>query len=102
MQLDLYGNEVALAIATRVPRSLSDSQRAILRQVRAKGYIRSVEAGMIIHACRTGGRCANGPLRRSNAIGCCRYAASDGGAACKRMAERGLLAKLDRGLWGKA
>jgi hypothetical protein len=110
-QIRLDGTEVELNDEFAVARSampLSPVQRLIL----ASAPIRSVEAGVIVHASR--GHCGFGarggrighvvdgkfvPLDRPKGIACCAYAAADGLEACKRLAKRGLLRRVAPGRW---
>jgi hypothetical protein len=73
---------------------LTEAQREILRTARAnRGVIRSVQAGVILHAHR------EQPCPRADARGCCEYAAGDGGDALTRLASRGLARRVGRGIW---
>lgn len=99
-QLTLDGEE---RNPPRVSRSapLNPTQHAILRHAREHGSIRSGEAGRYVHAARDGGTCKREQRLGPNGRGsCCRYASTDGLAACKRLAARGLLEHADeRGVW---
>lgn len=78
---------------------LTAAQKAILYRARENGgTIRAVEAGTIVHAGRTPQGCnhARGRNRYSGG-GCCRYAASDGTEACKRLVKCGLLVRTESG-----
>lgn len=104
-QLTIDGGEVSTERARNTSRTapFSEAQQTILARLRDQGYIRSVEAGRIVHECR-GGRCARhggeraGPLREGS-LGCCAYASSDGLAALKRLEARGLVVGDGRGRW---
>lgn len=95
-QLDFAGNEVDV-IATSRPSPLTPVQLAIMAHVDRHGSIRSVEAGVIVHAARSktnhfgktcgGGAKGHGPTREA----CCPYAASDGYEALRRLAKRALI-----------
>lgn len=97
-QLTIDGREVPYPLPTIRP--LTAGQRAIMAWARSRGFIRSSEAGVAIHASHPGpaGNWCGRPLRAS-ALGCCEYAASAGGAACQRLAARGLLRRQARGYW---
>lgn len=94
-QLTLDGGEVPYPIPRSRP--LSPAQREILKWVRAKGSIRSSEAGVAVHAVHDGYYC--GRLSPPSALGCCEFASSAGSAACKRLSARGLLRRERFGLW---
>jgi hypothetical protein len=87
------------------PAPLSSAQKAILRQLGEQGYIRSVEAGLIVHECRSqylhavdiGPDVADAYLRV-----CRQYASSDGNDALKRLANRGLVRRVAPGRWEQA
>lgn len=100
MQLTLDGRSVPHSQVVRHRRPLTDVQQDILRRavLNRKGWIRSVEAGNIVHAHRP--RHGTSPnYQAGKSLGCCKYAASDGSEACKRLAARGLLSRIERGVW---
>lgn len=99
-QLDIFGREVDIEeVPTARTVSLSDAQRAILRHVDEHDTITSSEAGRIIHAHRTTGRVCKG---RPGVLGtCCRWMATDGTDACRRLADRKLITRKATGLWGR-
>lgn len=103
MQLRTDGTEVPYEDVLREQRRhLSRAQSEILLTVRIYGSIRASQAGVFVHAARQPPHCAGGvPFADAdpNRLGCCRYAASDGNAACKRLEKRGLLVKEGRGRW---
>lgn len=74
----------------------------MLRRVGDAGGIRSVEAGVIVHAHRrTGGRigCNIAWQIGYGGIGCCRYAAADGLSILRRLEKRGLVGRTERVGW---
>lgn len=98
VQLRFTGEEVPLGVVQRYTRArqppLTVAQATILRWARERGEIRSVEAGVIMHAAR--GYCGHGGRSHDwrgtpRAIGCCAYACADGLDALKRLADRGLV-----------
>lgn len=96
-QLTLDGVEVEHTTVTRARQPLTGAQREILRWLRANGKIRAFEAGTIVHAHRE-------PPCRSRTQGggitaCCEHASSDGVDALKRLANRGLVRRVARGLY---
>ena len=101
-QYTLDGGTRPVEAARAASRSLSDNQRDILRVIATHGSIRAVDAGVIVHRnrghCGFGNRDSLGP----DAIGCCAYASGDGGDAMRRLADKGLVVKVGRGLWGQA
>lgn len=102
VQIRMDGSEVELGDEFPVSRNaapLNAVQRAILRLAGADGGVRSVEAGVVVHAARSGGcwRARHGI--EHNGVGCCRYASADGLEACKRLARRGLLRRTTPGRW---
>jgi len=113
LQLTIEGREIPvdhMPANPAHPAPLSASQRAILAHIHAEGAITSTEAGVIVHRFRpwpqasrvaaTGGRCpSHGAALSPEAIGCCVYAAADGGAAMKLLARRGLVFRSMVGLW---
>lgn len=100
MQLTIDGREVPHATVIAAYRNaghpVSRVQHAVLAMLRDVGEIRSVEAGVLAHGVR--GYCSNWTVS-AKAIGCCRYAATDGSAVMKRMAARGLVYNDRRGRW---
>lgn len=97
MQLTIDGGEVpyAYAAAVRRQRPLTELQKDIIRLALLHGEVRSVEAGQLVHLHR--GRCS--PIRptRKGALGCCKYGATDGSMACRRLMRRGLLTRDESG-----
>jgi len=105
VQLTLDGREVPVPSADqpRATAPLTASQREILLWIRDHGQIRSVEAGAIVHAHRTLPCCSRYGRSRPDGIGCCKWAASDGGDALKRLMGRGLVRRGDTpGVWEAA
>lgn len=103
LQLDIDGREVPLDQVR--PARLSEGQREILRHLRVNEQISSVEAGRILHLVRPQGCSFTGAKAdnwRGGRGGCCPYGASDGSAALRRMAERGLVRKLEGGGFGSS
>lgn len=108
-QLRLDGGEVPSAQARATSSraiGLSTAQQGILEVIRRQGYIRPVEAGVIVHRLRNDScsRKANEPSAtgdryKGGGKGCCAFASTDGSAALKRLAARGLV-KREQG--GKA
>lgn len=101
-QLALDGSEVSPEAVNRtMPNrgAFSHAQRAILRVIDEQGSIRSVEAGVIVHAHRNR-RCgysppsATGDRYKGGGVSCCAFAATDGSAAMKRLRERGAVKQL--------
>lgn len=102
-QLTLDGREVEHPPPTFHAGPLSGVQKEIMRALAVRGWISSTAAGVIAHAHR------EERLHRSfiahvqrwglRGDGCCRWAATDGGAVMKRLAERGLVERYERGVW---
>jgi hypothetical protein len=82
-QLTLDGREVERPV---LPRPLTDRQREVMRYVRARGAVRPIEVGRIMHMARDS---APKPS----------YFASDGSDALRRLAKRGLVRRVRRGRW---
>jgi hypothetical protein len=113
LQLTLDGTEVPYEQVVRGPvhaRPLTEAQKDILRYavLNRGGWIRSAEAGRILHAHRRENRnqfeCSRDyygspVMPDGTGLGCCKHAASDGSEACKRLARRGLLRRSERGVW---
>lgn len=102
-QLTFGGGEVEEPKSrAQITQPLSRVQFAVLNELHAKGSIRSVEAGVIVHRTREKG-CVTGQHTASfqgGGIGCCAYAAADGNEAMKRLMERGLVERaVERGRW---
>jgi hypothetical protein len=76
---------------------LSQRQRQILAHLREHGAITPTEAGLIMHAPGPSGECGRG--LPSDGDGCCEYCSSDGSAALKRLARRGIVHRPVVGLW---
>lgn len=93
-QLDIYGGETAHVEITKAAAPLTPCQREILRLIQNLGSVTSSQAGRIVHAHRDGGcqRCRDVDRR-------CRFAASDGHDAMKRLTARGIVRRHHRGLW---
>lgn len=94
--------DVAKRAAAIAP--LSDLQRDLLRCIRLNGPMRAVEAGVMVHAARNalrgGHRCGTGARGRGpTKNACCKYAASDGLEAMKRLRQRGLVRQRDDRAW---
>lgn len=87
-QLTFDGGEVAVGSTS----PLSPVQREIVALMRNYGVITSTAAGRIVHAHREDG-CQGCRMDR------CKYAASDGGDALRRLQERGMVRKVARGSW---
>ena len=106
-QLTIDGGEVSSHKAAKRTQPLSSTQQAIIGRIRLDGSIRSVEAGVIVHASRTGPkgrRCGFGAKTTTapptkTRIGCCAYAAADGLSAMQRLQARGLVRKDSPGRW---
>jgi hypothetical protein len=116
-QLTLDGGEVTaseLDERRRRAATLSEAQAEILRfMVTGRlGWIRSSEAGVILHAhrrarldrrdCGSDSRIyhtGKGVFRYSLNLGCCEQASSDGTMAMRRLAERGLVERIEPGTW---
>jgi len=91
MQLTLDGKEVPHVRIT-AHSNLTESQREILRQLGARGFITSTEAGVIVHSFARN-QTEVGRLARR------KYAAADGLAAMYRLAARGLVVRVEPGVW---
>lgn len=85
-QLGLDGR--ATPYPLRRPRPLSDRQREVLRFMQTNGDVRPVQIGMLMHAGRSTTR-----------LHLDRYASSDGSDALRRLAKRGLVERVHRGVW---
>lgn len=102
-QLTLDGGEVPLeTVAGESAGPLSEAQQLILRLAGRPEGVRSVEAGVVMHQAR--GHCASPGARwhnfRGGGIACCPYAPTDGLAALRRLAERGLVRRTEPlGTW---
>jgi len=70
---------------------LSPAQLDVMRQIRKIGWIRPVEAGLILYAHVESSEAAVD--RRA------RYASADGSEMLRRMAKRGLVHRVSRGRW---
>ena len=101
-QLTIDGREVSHPPSTgdlRHHPRLTLLQLGILAHVQDHGFITSTEAGMLAHrfrgSCGTPGAHRWQPLRYYGGEGtseaCCGLAATDGSAACSRLARRGYL-----------
>jgi DNA-binding MarR family transcriptional regulator len=91
MQLTTDGREVTIPRSMQ-HRKLTPAQRDVMRMLGHMETLRSSEAGRILQAHRL-------PHRRS---GDSKYASSDGSRMMHRLAARGLVRKVKRGLWEKA
>lgn len=97
LQLTIDGREVPLEVvrarfANNGAGRLTANQATILRMLAAEGELRSIDAGVIVHANR--GACGAGAKSDSwtgRGLACCPYAASDGNECLKRMAARGMV-----------
>lgn len=97
---------------------LTQVQREIMRHIDVHGNIRSVEAGVMMHAARDRSkpehsRCEGGTKRVFDIdsrttrriyikrLSCCEWAATDGLEAMKRLMKRGIVIRhpLVKGLW---
>jgi hypothetical protein len=84
---------------------LSGAQRGIVAVIEEQGSIRAVEAGVIVHAHRSGRCCgfgAGADRYKGGGKACCGYAATDGSSALKRLRGRGLVKRQEDGSWGPA
>jgi hypothetical protein len=97
-QLTIDGREEA-----HPPRlaGLTERQREVLRFIRGRSEVRPIEVGLVLHAgrerpCRQAQQ-APGHSPRSGA--CCAYTSSDGSAALRRLAARGLVERVAHGRW---
>jgi hypothetical protein len=115
-QLNMLGFAPSGAPTPR-PAPLSAAQRAVLDLARRTEGVRAVEAGMVLHDLRNGGRGCRpnprgypvAPLPASNAadrwtgtrsVACCPWASSDGSELLKRLRDRGLVEqRATRGPW---
>lgn len=91
-QLTMDGREEEVRTGGGTSAPFTPAQREILRLVQVYGTVTSTAAGRIIHAHRDGGclRC-----RESR----CKFAASDGGDALKRLMARGVVRRCRPGVW---
>lgn len=96
LQLDMTGGEATMTAVRRANHPLTTAQREILRELRLRGTLRSLDAGVILHAHRPTGPCRPPVDGRSP---CCEHASSDGSDALKRLAARGLCKSAGAGLW---
>jgi hypothetical protein len=108
-QLNLDGGEVPSAQARASSSSsvaLSTAQQGILEVVRRQGFIRPVEAGVIVHRLRDPrSACARkatqpsatGDRYKGGGLSCCAFASTDGSAALKRLAKRGMVKREANG-----
>lgn len=111
MQLTIDGDERPLSEVSVAPAAeLSRGQAEILHWMRYHGgCISPTRAGVILHRLREPPTGARGvgwePCSLRDSIGfrfgegCCRYAASSGNDAMKRLARRGLVERISRGTW---
>ena len=93
-QLAIDGSEVPVQLATKVGRRLTPAQREIMHRLDTDGTIRPVTAGMIVLLLN---ETRPGMLERRR-----QHASSDGAAALKRLAKRGLVERQARGKWTRA
>lgn len=100
-QLTLDGREVEEVRDRRRTPRLTGAQATVMRHVAEHGSIRTTEAGVILHKSRA--RCAGAGQRwtgfKGGGVACCPYAAADGLELLKRLAGRGLLERVGRGVW---
>jgi hypothetical protein len=108
-QLQLDGGEVTTERARATSSGgrgggLSYAQRSILRVIQEQGYIRPVEAGVIVHQLRNDScsrklrePSATGDRYKGGGLSCCAFASTDGSSALKRLAKRGLVKRLQGG-----
>lgn len=102
-QLDFAGearpyDQVASQVSTSRRSPISTAQAEIMRVIGEKGSIRSVEAGVIIHAARRPPCNWHGRGRRTKEA-CCRHASSDGTEVMKRLMKRGFVKRAEPGVW---
>lgn len=108
LQLTVFGGFELLRDAEGRRRRLSRSQELVVRWMATHaGEIRSTRAGVIAHTQRRPDGCKGAtassaasrwtPGGRSHA--CCPWAATDGWALLRRLAERGIVEKVERGRW---
>jgi DNA-binding MarR family transcriptional regulator len=90
MQLTTDGREVTIPRSMQ-HRRLTPAQRDVMRMLGHMETLRSFEAGRILHAHRPHQLQGDG-----------KYASSDGSRMMNRLAARGLVRKVKRGLWEKA
>jgi hypothetical protein len=95
-QLGLDGSETPHPV--RAPHALTDRQRALLVYIRAHESVRPLEVGVFMHQGRPEPCVVLLDFRRMR-VGCCRYASSDGVDALIRLARRGLVVRVRRGVW---
>lgn len=82
---------------------LSQQQRAILRWIRAEGFVTTTQAGRLMHSMRVPRGCPDrggeGWNLSGRAEGCCRFCASDGLGAMRRLLARELVDYFTPGIW---
>jgi hypothetical protein len=112
-QLTIDGREVGHPVPEVVRRHWPESWVQIVRHLNRFWLIRSGEAGVIVHSLRrerlNRQECSHGPgglfylypeyPLGGYFVGCCRYAATDGWACLKRMADAGVVVNVGRGVW---
>lgn len=104
-QLTIDGDEVENPlIVHRGTPGLNTTQRQILAKLDEQGHIRSVEAGVIVHAARSIDGCPGSMGQgwsgfKGTGKACCPYASEDGRAALKRLAKRGIVKRVSPGRW---
>lgn len=88
-----------VAARARNVSALTGLQREILTRIRLEGPIRAVEAGVMQHVAR-GRRCSGGGKGYGpTKVACCKYAATDGLEAMKRLRDRGLVRQRKDKTW---
>lgn len=97
-QLRLDGGQDAGPVPAVRRAPYTAAQQEIMRKIAEDGQIRSIEAGVIVHAHRPR-PCIRGSYANGDGEGCCRWASGDGGDALKRLAERGVVRRVGRGRW---
>jgi hypothetical protein len=93
-QLTLDGREVPVADVT-APAPKGHAMKIVMEHLAKRGSIRSAQAGRIVHDARRKA-CERPTL--PGAIGCCQWAASDGGEVLRRLQRRGLVVQHG-GIW---
>ena len=86
VQLTFDGHEVPIVNGTR-GRRLSETQVRVLRYLDRRGQIRPREAGLLLYEVQSS------PASRD------RYASSDGCAVLGRLVRRGLVRRVERGIY---
>lgn len=91
VQLTLDGGEVGVVAVANSRSPLTEGQTRILRLI-VKHDVSSSDAGRVLHLAR------KPPCQRCKR-GSCAFVASDGSEALERLAKRGLVRRVAKGVW---